>query len=36
MPRPERGVGQGTFFTPLGGGSLSGLGSTLFYLGPLL
>src|SRR5580658_2192099 len=33
MPRPERGVGQGTFFTPPGGGSLSGLGSTLFYFG---
>jgi DNA-binding CsgD family transcriptional regulator len=33
MPRPERGVGQGTFFMPLAGGSLSVLGSTLFFLG---
>ena len=31
--RPERGVGQGTFHLPLAGGSLGGLGSTLFYLG---
>lgn len=28
VPRPERGVGRGTFFTPLAGGSLSVLGST--------
>ncbi len=32
MPRPERGVGQGTFCTPLGGGSLSVLGSTPFFI----
>jgi DNA-binding CsgD family transcriptional regulator len=30
MPRPGRGVGQGTFSMPLGGGSQGGLGSTLF------
>lgn len=29
--RPRRGVGQGTFFTPLGDGSLRVLGSTLFF-----
>lgn len=29
----ERGVGQGTPLTPLGGGSLSVLGSTLFFVG---
>lgn len=32
-PRPERGVGQGTFPMPLGGGSRSGPGSTLFFWG---
>jgi hypothetical protein len=32
-PRPERGVGQGTFSMPPGGGSAGGLGSTLFYFG---
>jgi DNA-binding NarL/FixJ family response regulator len=36
MPRPERGVGQGTFFTPPGGGSLSGLGSTLSFWGTVM
>jgi DNA-binding CsgD family transcriptional regulator len=33
MPRPERGVGQGTFCMPCSRGSLGGLGSTLFFLG---
>jgi DNA-binding CsgD family transcriptional regulator len=33
LPRPERGVGQGTFLMPLGGGSVGVLGSTLFYFG---
>jgi DNA-binding CsgD family transcriptional regulator len=32
-PRPERGVGQGTFCVGPGGPCLSGLGSTLFYFG---
>jgi len=32
-PRPARGVGQGTFSMPLGGGSQGVLGSTLFSLG---
>jgi len=36
VPRPERGVGQGTFLMPLGGGPVSVLGSTLFYLGPVM
>ncbi len=31
MPRPERGVGQGTFRMPLAGGSTSVLGSTLRF-----
>jgi DNA-binding NarL/FixJ family response regulator len=30
---PKRGVGQGTFHSPLGGGSVSGLGSTLLFRG---
>lgn len=33
MPRPGRGVGQGTPSTPLGGGSRSVLGSTLSFFG---
>jgi DNA-binding CsgD family transcriptional regulator len=36
VPRPERGVGQGTFVTPLAGGSMSVLGSTLLFLGPAM
>ena len=32
MPRPERGVGQGTFSMPPGGGSLSGLGSAPSFI----
>ena len=36
-PRPERGVGQGTFLMPLGGGSVGVLGSTLFlFRGPVM
>ena len=35
-PRPERGVGQGTFSIPPGGGSAGGLGSTLFFWGSLM
>lgn len=36
VPRPERGVGQGTFCMPLAGGSLSVLGSTPFlFRGPV-
>ena len=31
-PRPERGVGQGTFSTPLAGGFRSVLGSTPFFI----
>jgi hypothetical protein len=31
VPRPARGVGQGTFFVGLGGPCLSVLGSTLFF-----
>jgi DNA-binding NarL/FixJ family response regulator len=30
---PKRGVGQGTFPMPLGGGSVGGLGSTLLFRG---
>lgn len=33
MPRPKRGVGQGTFSMPPGGGSRSGFGSTPCFSG---
>jgi DNA-binding CsgD family transcriptional regulator len=36
MPRPERGVGQGTFCMPCSRGSLGGFGSTLSFFGDLV